>query len=192
MEGWCVWITGLPGSGKSTIARASLKELQKRDLHAQILSSDMLGRVITPKPTYSKAERAVVYNAIAFVAELLTQNGVNVVIDATGNRRQYRDHARKKIPRFLEAYVRCPLEVCIKRETGRKKLFHAPRAVYQKAFTAESSTGPGVGASYEEPTDPEVIIDSGTLDRDECAQKILNTLVEKFLHEQGETECELF
>jgi adenylylsulfate kinase len=178
-----VWITGLPGSGKSTIARALHKELQKHGLHAQILSSDMLRRVITPKPTYSKEERDVVYNAIVFVAELLTQNDVNVIIDATGNRRRYRDHARKMIPRFLEAYLRCPMEVCVEREVRRKKLFHAPKEVYQKAFTGESSTVPGVGASYEEPMDPEVTMDSDTLDRDACAQKILNTIMETFLHE---------
>ena len=182
-DGWCVWITGLPGSEKSTIARALHKELQKHGLHAQILSSEMLRRVITPKPTYSKEERDVVYNAIFFVAELLTQNGVNVIIDATGNRRRYRDHARKKIPRFLEAYARCPLKVCVGREAGRKKLFHAPKEVYQKAFTGKSSTVPGVGASYEEPRDPEVIIDSDKLSRDECAQKILDTIMETFHHE---------
>lgn len=182
-NGWCVWITGLPGSGKSTIARALLKEVQKHGLQSQILSSDMLRRVITSKPTYSREERDVVYNAIVFVAELLTQNGVNVIIDATGNRRRYRDHARKKIPRFLEAYARCPLDVCIERETGRKKLFHAPKEVYQKAFTGKSSTVPGVGASYEEPMDPEVIVDSDALDRDEYAQKILDTTMETFHHE---------
>jgi len=182
-EGWCVWITGLPGSGKSTIARALLKELEKRGLHAQILSSDMLRRVITPKPAYSKEERDVVYDAVVFVAELLTQNGVNVVIDATGNRRRYRNHAKKKIPQFLEAYVGCPLEICIERETGRKKSFHAPKEVYQKAFTEKSSAVPGLGASYEEPIDPELIMNSDRLDRDECAQEILNTLMETFLHE---------
>lgn len=182
-DGWCVWITGLPGSGQSTIARALLKELEKHGLHAQILSSDMLRRVITPKPAYSKQERDMVYGAVVFVAELLTQNGVDVVIDATGNRRRYRDHARKKIPQFLEAYVRCPLEICVEREARRKKSFYAPKEIHQKAFTGKSLSVPGVGASYEEPVAPEVIVDSDRLDRDECAQRISDTLMETFLHE---------
>ncbi len=71
----------------------------------------------------------------------------------------------------------------MERETGRKKLFHAPKEVYQKAFSGRSSTVLGVGASYEAPMDPEVIADSDALDRDECAQKILDTIMETFLHE---------
>jgi adenylylsulfate kinase len=178
--GWCVWITGLPGSGKSTIAQVLLEKLKKRGAPAQILSSDMLRRVITPKPTYTQGERDVVYAAVVFVAKLLTQNGVNVVIDATGNRRNHRDHARKELPQFLEAYVRCPLEICIKRESGRERLFHAPQEVYAKAFTGESSTVPGVGVPYETPLHPEVTVDSSKLDPAECAQRILETMAEVF------------
>ena len=178
--GWCVWITGLPGSGKSTVAQALLKKLEKGGVHAQILSSDMLRRVVTPKPTYTEEERDLVYGAVVFAARLLTQNGVNVVIDATGNRRRYRERARKEIPWFLEAYVRCPLEVCIERETGRKKFFHAPKEVYQKAFTGKSLTVPGVGVPYEEPLHPEVMVDSDSLDPDKCAQMILDVITETF------------
>ena len=121
--GWCVWVTGLPGSGKSVIVEALMKRLKKQNVHAQVVSVDMLRHVITPKPTYSETERDMVYSTIAFVAKLLTQNDVNVVIDATGNRRRYRDNARKMIPRFIEAYVRCPLETCMERESKRGRRF---------------------------------------------------------------------
>lgn len=178
--GWCVWVTGLPGSGKSVIAQALLDKLKETGVHAQIVSSDMLRKVVTLKPTYSEEERDMVYGAIVFVSKLLTQNGVNVIIDATANRRRYRDQARKEISRFMEAYIRCPLEVCIQRETERKEYAYAPRDIYKKAFTGRSATVPGIGVPYEEPLNPEVTVDSGKLDPEQCAQKILEVLTEAF------------
>jgi adenylylsulfate kinase len=179
-DGWCVWVTGLPGSGKSTIAKKLLEKLASRKIYAQILSSDMLRRVVTPKPTYTEEERDIVYSTLVFIAKLLTRNGVNVIIDATANRRRYRDHARKEIPKFMEAYVRCPLEICIQRETGRKVYAYAPKEVYKKALTGKSATVPGVGVPYEEPQNPEVIVNSNRLSANECAQKILETLLKIF------------
>jgi len=179
-KGWCVWVTGLPGSGKSTIAERLLKKLRSLNVHVQIVSSDMLRKVMTPKPTYSEEERDAVYATLVFIARLLTQNGVNVIIDATGNRRRYRDHARKEISNFIEAFVRCPLEICIQRETKRKDFAYAPKGIYKKAFTGESMTVPGVGVPYEEPENPEVTVDSDKLDADQCAQKILETLFRLF------------
>lgn len=140
----------------------------------------MLRRVITPKPTYNEEERDIVYSTLVFIAKLLTQNRVNVIIDATANRRRHRDRARKEIPKFMEAYVRCPLEVCIRRETERKVYAYAPKEVYKKAFTGKSTTVPGIGVPYEEPENPEVIVDSNKLSVDECAQKILEALSKIF------------
>ncbi len=140
----------------------------------------MLREVITPNPRYTEEERDIVYGAIVFIARLLTENGVNVIIDATGNRRRYRENARKEIPRFMEAYVRCPLDVCVKRENERKGgAFHAPRDIYKRALTGESATVPGIGAPYEEPKDPEVMVDSDKLSSEECAEKILQTIMKK-------------
>jgi adenylylsulfate kinase len=111
---------------------------------------------------------------------LLTENGVNVIIDATGNLRCYRDEAGKQIPRFIEAYVQCPLEVCIERESKRGITFHAPKDIYKKGKTGKSSTVPGLGAPYEPPLRPEITVDSDRLSPEERAQKILTTLKEKF------------
>lgn len=74
------------------------------------------------------------------------------------------------------AYVRCPLEVCIQRETKRKDVFYAPKRIYEKAFTRESTAVPGVGVPHEESPHPDVIVDSDKLDPMQCAQKILETL----------------
>jgi len=179
--GWCVWVTGLPGSGKSTIAHSLLKSLRDVGVDAQILSSDMLRKVITPKPKYTEDERDIVYGALVFIAELLTKNGVNVIIDATANRRRYREEARRRLPKFMEAYIRCPLEVCIERESKRvSETYHAPKNIYKKAFTGESETVPGVGAPYEEPLNPEVTVDSDRMNPEECAGEILRVLMDKF------------
>lgn len=181
-KGWCIWITGLPGSGKSTIAHALLIKLNSLGFHAQVLSSDALRKVMTPNPKYTEDERDIVYGTLVYIAKLLTDNGVNVIIDATGNRRKYRDRARREIQRFMEAYVRCPIEVCIGREFRRgANSFGAPKNIYMKAFTGESRTVPGLGAPYEEPLNPEVIVDSDKLNPEECAEKILEAIIRKFI-----------
>lgn len=180
LAGWCAWITGLPGSGKSVIAQALLRRLEQQGISAQLVSVDMLRKVVTPKPTYSEEERDMVYASIVFVSKLLTQNGVNVIIDATANRQRYRDHARKQVPRFIEAYVRCPLQICIERETRRGKTFMAPRDIYKKAFTGKSTTVPGIGVPYEQPQNPEVTVDSDKQSPEECAEKIYKTITRTF------------
>ncbi|MCS7386372.1 MAG: adenylyl-sulfate kinase [archaeon GB-1867-005] len=179
-KGWCVWITGLPGSGKSTIARILLKMLQERGIKAQIVSSDALRKLATPKPKYTEEERDIVYGALVYAAKVLTENGVNVIIDATGNKRKYREMARREIEKFMEAYLKCPLETCIERELSRKETHYAPRGIYMKALTGESKTVPGLGAPYEEPKSPEVIINTEEKPPEESAGEILKLILSKF------------
>jgi len=171
-RGWCVWITGLPGSGKSTVAHILADRLRAIGIHAYILSSDELRKVMTPNPKYTEEERDMVYATLVYIAKVLTENGVNVIIDATGNRRKYRDRARGIIPKFMEAYLRCPLNICIEREIKRGvDVYGAPSGIYAKAFSGESKTVPGIGVPYEEPLNPEVTVDSDRLSPEECAQK---------------------
>jgi adenylylsulfate kinase len=172
-NGWCVWVTGLPGSGKSVVSETLQDLLSAHGVRAQLLSSDGLRKVMTPKPTYSIEERDIVYSSLVYIAELLTQNGVNVIIDATGNLRRYRDEARTRIPRFVEVYLQCPMEICMEREKKRARTYHAPRKIYARALKGKSSTVPGIGQPYEEPLNAEIVLDTARCSPRECAEKIL-------------------
>jgi adenylylsulfate kinase len=140
----------------------------------------MIRQYATPQPTYTEAERVTVYGALVFAAKMLTENGVNIIIDATGNRRLFRDQARQAIPRFMEAYIECPLEVCMRREAKRKNTHLAPVGIYKKAEEGRASTVPGLGAPYEEPLNPEAKVDSARLSAEECARKILAAIQRQF------------
>jgi len=179
-KGWCVWITGLPGSGKSTVANLLQEGLKSISIHTQIISVDMIRQYATPQPTYSKKERATVYGALVFTAKMLTDNNVNVIIDATGNRRQFREQARQAISHFMEAHIKCPLEVCIQREEKRKNTHLAPTDIYGKAMKGKASTVPGVGVPYEEPLNPEIAVDSSRFSAEECAKKIFAAVLNHF------------
>jgi len=117
MSGIAIWITGLPGSGKSSVA----EEFVKVHPEFMILRMDAFRKFVTPEPTYSETERDLVYRALVYFAKILTHIGHNVIIDATGNRRIWRELARKEISRFIEVYLRCPQEICIDREKKRLK-----------------------------------------------------------------------
>ncbi len=175
-SGWCVWITGLPGSGKSVVSRALAETLAAKSIRPQILSSDSLRKVLTPTPTYSSAERDIVYAALVYTATLLTENGVNVIIDATGNLKKYRDEARLQIQRFFEVYLECPLNICIERETEREETYGAPKEIYARAKVGRAPTVPGMGEPYEPPSHPELAIDAMTTSPREIAQQILMNL----------------
>ena len=179
-KGWCVWLTGLPGSGKTTIAKNLKNILRKHEIHVQIVSSDVLRRFVTPNPTYTEEERELVYRTIVFVAKLLTENGVNVIIDATGNRRRFRELAREEIQNFAEAYVKCSLKVCMERESKRVDEY-APRNIYKRGLEGKSSTVPGLGVPYEESANPEIVIDSEKLNPLTCAQKVFDYVKENFM-----------
>lgn len=176
-NGWCVWITGLPGSGKSVVSVALLELLSKEGVSAQLLSSDALRKIMTPKPTYSSEERDLVYSTLAYIARLLTENRVNVIIDATGNLRRYRDNARQQISTFMEAYLQCPLNICVQREANRDKTYHAPKHIYARATKGEAPTVPGIGQPYEPPMHPEITLDAVRLAPQECAIEIMKKLL---------------
>lgn len=178
--GWCVWITGFPGSGKSIVSRALVELLNKKSVSVQLLSTDEIRKILTPNPTYSIEERDTVYATLICMATLFTQNGVNILIDATGNFRRYRDDARSQIARFIEVYLDCPFDICIQRETERKETYYAPTQIYKKALQNKTSnTVPGVGQPYEVPLKPDVVVKNFACTPQESAQQIYEVIIAK-------------
>ena len=173
MDGLAIWITGLPGSGKSTIA----DELRKRHPEFMILRMDDIRKIVTPEPSYSEEERDIVYRCLVFVAQELTGLGHGVIIDATGNLRKWRELARDLIPGYIEVYLKCSLETCRERETRRHDTHGAPKDFYAKG--EKGWPVPGVNAPYEEPLSPEIVIDIEAVSVEDAADRIGSFLKDK-------------
>lgn len=165
--GFAVWITGLPASGKSTVAAALAAELRARGIDLEVLESDALRQVFTPHPRYDEKERDEFYGQIAYLGASLTRHGIAVIFDATANLRAYRDRARQRIPRFLEVYVDTPLEVCMSRDP--KRIYREGRAV------------PGLQAAYEPPLDPDLVIHGEHEPPEGAARRIIAMLIDSGL-----------
>jgi adenylylsulfate kinase len=166
---FAVWVTGLPASGKSTLVSSLKTQLAMRGVDVEVLESDALRRILTPQPNYDEQERDTFYGQMLFIGELLIKHGVSVIFDATANRRTYRDQARRRLVKFLEVYVDCPLEVCIARD---------PKGIYRQGAEGKTRSVPGLQEPYEAPEKPDVIVHGDTELPESAALKIIRKLIE--------------
>jgi|Deesub1362A_J573_1020465.scaffolds.fasta_scaffold00008_151 adenylylsulfate kinase len=150
-EPFAVWLTGIPSSGKTTLARGLSEKLREMGVKVVILESDELRKLLTPNPQYTEEERDYFYRAMAVIGRYLVDNGISVIFDATAHKRKYRENARKLIKNFIEVYVYAPLEVCLKRDV---------KGLYSKALKGEIKTLPGLQEPYEEPPEPDVKLET--------------------------------
>ena len=160
MTGVVVWLTGLPQSGKSTLAARVRDSLGGR---ACILDSDQVRDAIVPAHGYDDAGRDAFYETLARLAAMFAEQGLVVLVAATANLARYRQRARQLAPRWCEVYVAAPAEVCADRD--QKGL-----------YAAAPATLPGVGAPYEAPESPDVRATGG---RDDEALAAILRLVER-------------
>lgn len=176
---YAIWITGLPGSGKSTVAA----ELKKNLKNVEYLRLDEIRKKYISDPQFSDKERELVYSK--FIEEGLSkiQEGRNVIFDATAHKLKWRAIARSKINNFLEVYIRCPVELCMDRESKRSGGL-VTADLYKRSLerkrTGEQFGGlgevVGVDVPYEENENAEVLIDSGKLKPEEAADIILGEI----------------
>jgi len=166
-KNWAVWFTGLPGSGKSKLSKLVYDMLTNDGMFCKRIELDAIRKKYVTKPEYTDKERDFVYKKLVDLATENVQNGINVIIDASAHKRFYREYARKKIKRFVEVMIKCPLSVCIKRESKRKK-GHIVSQMYLRALERKQKGSKfedlgkviGVDIPYEENPAAEIIIDS--------------------------------
>jgi adenylylsulfate kinase len=172
-QGFCLWFTGLSGSGKTTITTQLVKELRQRGSKLEVLDGDIVRENLSKGLGFSKEDRDTNIRRIAFVANLLSRNGVPVITAAISPYRDIRDEARQLMDgRFIEIYAKAPLEVCEERDV---------KGLYAKARSGEIKEFTGVSDPYEEPKDPELVIETDKQTPEESAQQILRYLEERDL-----------
>jgi len=166
-KGFTLWFTGLSGSGKSTVADAVEKELRGRGLKVELLDGDVVRQSLSRDLGFSKEDRDKNIERVTFVAKLLSRNGVATLVSFISPYKEKRDAARKEVENFVEVYVKCPVEECIKRDV---------KGHYKKALNGEIQNFTGVSDPYEEPENPEILLETDRETLGESVQKVLSKL----------------
>ncbi|WP_083768728.1 adenylyl-sulfate kinase [Thermobaculum terrenum] len=168
-KGFTVWFTGLSGAGKTTLADRLEPILRERGLKVEKLDGDVVRTHLSKGLGFSKEDRDTNIRRIAFVAQLLTRNGVAVITSAISPYRETRQEAREMIGNFVEVYVKCSIEELARRDV---------KGLYAKALRGEIPNFTGISDPYEEPLNPEIVVDSEKETVEESLNKIVTRLEE--------------
>ena len=166
-KGFTLWFTGLPCSGKSAVADRVAEILKDRGLKVERLDGDIVRQSLTRDLGFSKEDRDTNIRRVTFVAKLLTRNGVAVLTSFVSPYREIRAESRREIGNFIEVYVKCSLEVCMERDV---------KGMYKKAINGEIEEFTGISDPYEEPLDPEILLESDKETLEESADKVIQRL----------------
>jgi adenylylsulfate kinase len=162
--GMTIWLTGLSGSGKTTIGQEVTNALLKQGCKVELLDGDIVRTKLTKGLGFSKADRDENIRRIGFVSHLLTKHGVVVVVAAISPYREIRQEVRQLIGNFIEVYVNAPLDICEQRDV---------KGLYKKARSGEINNFTGVDDPYEPPLTHEVECWTNQESIDESVQKVL-------------------
>jgi adenylylsulfate kinase len=166
-RGFTLWFTGLSGSGKTTISEIVEHELKERERPVEVLDGDIVRTNLSKGLSFSRDDRNINVLRIGFVANLLTRNGVGVIVSAISPYKEARDQVRRRIVDFVEVFVDAPLEVCADRDV---------KGLYKKAFAGEIEQFTGVSDPYEPPNAPDLVLKTDEETPKESAQRVIEKL----------------
>jgi adenylylsulfate kinase len=167
-RGVTFWLTGLPAAGKSTIASIIEREIKRFYPYVEILDGDMVRKELTKDLGFTKEDRDKNIARVSYVAKLLTRNAVIVICAFVSPYIKERANAREKIGEFVEVFIKCPVQVCIQRD---------PKGMYKKALNGEIEHFTGISDPYEEPENPDLIIETDKETPEQSADKLIRFLL---------------
>lgn len=165
--GMTIWLTGLPSSGKSTLAEALEARLRSLGRRVEVLDGDVVRTHLSQGLGFSREDREANIRRVGFVCEILNRHDVVAIAALVSPFRRVRDEIRGRLQTFVEVYVHCPLETCIQRDV---------KGLYARALRGEIPAFTGVSDPYEEPLDPEVVVETHRYPVEECVDRILQVL----------------
>ncbi len=168
-RGFTLWFTGLSGAGKTTITDIVEKELRDGDVPVEVLDGDIVRTNLSKGLGFSREDRDTNVLRIGFVADLLTRNGVGVIVSAISPYKEVRDQVRRNVGDFVEVFVDCPVEVCAERDV---------KGLYARAYAGEIKEFTGVSDPYEPPVSPELTLKTDEETPEESARRVLDKLVD--------------
>jgi adenylylsulfate kinase len=170
-KSFILWFTGLSGSGKSTLSHKVEERLHEMGVHTYVLDGDNIRQGLNKDLGFSEEDRRENIRRIGEVAKLFVDAGVAVLTAFISPYRRDRDFVRNLVDKgdFIEVYVKCPLEVCEQRD---------PKGLYKKARAGEIKNFTGIDDPYEEPENPEIVVETDKMSVEQCVDKIVNYLIE--------------
>lgn len=180
-KGFTLWFTGLSGAGKSTLTTLLEEEFKRRQYKVELLDGDVVRTNLSKGLSFSKEDRDINVRRIGFVCDLLSRNGVIAISAAISPYASIRAEVRELVEShgaaFVEVYAKCSLDELVRRDV---------KGLYKKALSGEIQNFTGVTDPYEEPENPEIVVDSATQSIEESFRQILTFLEEKELIGKGD------
>jgi len=164
MRAFNVLLTGLSAAGKTTLSLRLQELLIASQIPCETLDGDVYRNIFSPEAGYTEKERNTYAKKILCISKLLNKHNVSCVLPLLSSRKEVRDYFRRELPNFIEVYVKCPIEVCIQRD---------PKGLYAKAKRGEEKNIVGIDIPYDEPQNPEIIVETDKYDVDVCVEKII-------------------